>query len=130
DFLQRPGHQADVWYVGVFTTNTALGAFTLVTRELTADPLPLNGGFATRVSVPPGKWQFFQVDVPTNILGWDVRLTNVTSGSPQLVVRRELLPVSLIGIGFSSPILLTNWPTGNQWVSGADWTARNFSTDG
>jgi hypothetical protein len=111
---------------GVFTTNTALGAFTLVTRELTADPLSLNGGFATRVSVPAGKWQFFQVDIPTDILGWDVRLTNVTSGLPQIVVRREALPVSLTGIGFSGTVTITNWPTGNQWVAGADWMARNF----
>jgi hypothetical protein len=130
DFLQRPGHQADIWYVGVFNTNTALGDFTLVTRELSADPLPFDGGATARVAVPPGKWQFFRVDAPADILGWDLRLANVTAGSPQIVVRRELLPVSLVNIGFSIPITLTNWPTGNQWAAGADWTARNFSADG
>jgi hypothetical protein len=130
DFLQRPGHQADVWYVGVFNTNTALGNFTLVTRELTADPLPFDTGAAARVAVPPGKWQFFRVDVPTNILGWDVRALNVTTGSPQVVIRRELLPVSLVNIGFSPPIILSNWPSGNQWAAAADWTTRNFSPDG
>ncbi len=130
DFLQRPGHQADVWYVGVFTTNAPLGAFTLVTRELTADPITFGGGVAARAAVPPGKWQFFRVDVPANILGWDVRVTNVTSGLPQVVVRRGLLPESLVNIGFSPPIALTNWPAGNQWAAGADWTARNLSPDG
>ena len=117
-------------YVGVFTTTNALGAFTLVTRELTADPLPFDGGFAARVAVPAGKWQFFRVDVPTNTLGWDVRLTNVTSGLPQLVIRREALPISLVNLVFSLPITLTNWVSGNQWAAGADWTARNFSPDG
>lgn len=130
DFLQRPGHQADVWYVGVFTTTNSLGAFTLVTQPLTPDPLVFDNGQAARVSVPPGKWQYFRVDVPADVLGWDLRLTNVVSGQPQLVVRRELLPASLINIGFSPPILLTNWPAGNQWAAGADWTARNFSPDG
>lgn len=130
DFLQRPGHQADVWYVGVFNTNTALGNFTLVTRELTADPLPFDLGAAGRVAVPPGKWQFFRVDVPTNILGWDVRVLNVLTGSPQVVIRRELLPVSLVNIGFSPPITLATWPSGNQWAAAADWTTRNFSPDG
>ena len=129
DFLQRPGHQADVWYVGVFNTNAPLGAFTLVTRELTAEPIAFNGGTATR-TVPAGKWQFFRVDAPSDILGWDLRLHSVTSGLPQLVVRREFLPISLVNIGFSAPITITNWPSGHQWVAGADWTARNFSSDG
>jgi len=130
DFLQRPGHQADVWYVGVFTTTNSLGAFTLISRPLIPEPLTFDNGSAARVSVPVGKWQFFRVDAPSNILGWDVRLTNVTSGLPQIVVRRELLPVSLANIGFSPPISLTNWPAGNQWAAAADWTARNLSPDG
>jgi len=130
DFLQRPGHPADVWYVGVYNPTSALGNFTLVTRELTADPLAADGGLASRAGVPAGKWQFFRVDVPTNALGWDVRLTNVTSGLPQLLVRRELLPVSLSGIGFSGTITATNWPSGNQWAAGTDWTGRNLSPDG
>jgi len=130
EFLQRPDHQADVWYVGVFTTTNSLGAFTLVSRPLLPDTLGLNNGTVTRTNVPPGKWQFFRVDVPSDILGWDLRLTNVTSGQPQIIVRRELLPVSLINIGFSTPVTSTNWPTGNQWAAGADWTARNFSPNG
>ena len=131
DFLQRPGHQADIWYVGIYNPTVALGPFNLVTRELTAVPLALDGGSAIRAAVPAGKWQFFRVDVPGDTLGWDVRLNNVTAGGPQLVVRRELLPISLLDIGFSSTaITLTNWSTGNQWSAGADWTARTFSTDG
>jgi len=27
--------------------------------------------------------QYFSIDVPTNAFGWDLRLTNVTSGNPQ-----------------------------------------------
>lgn len=130
DFLQRPGHQADVWYVGVFNTTNSLGAFRLVTQPLVPQPVNFDASVITRTGVPDGKWQFFRVDVPTNTLGWDLRLTNVTSGQPQIVVRRELLPVSLVNIGFSAPITVTNWASGNQWAAGADWTARNFSSNG
>jgi len=132
DYLQRPGQQADVWYVGVYNPTNPLGNFTLVTRVLTADPLPLDGGSAMRAGVPAGKWQFFRVDIPNtnNLLGWDIRLANVTAGLPQLVVRREALPISLTGIGFSGQVTATNWPTGNQWAAGSDWTARNFSPNG
>ena len=131
DFLQRPGHQADVWYVGVFNPTVALGAFTLVARELTAEPLAFDGGGVARVAVPAGKWQYFRVDVPPTTLGWDVRLTDVTAGQPQLVVRRELLPISLANIGLTLPnITVTTWLTGNQWAAGADWTGRSQSADG
>ena len=27
--LQQPGHQADIWYIGVYTPNQALGSFVL-----------------------------------------------------------------------------------------------------
>ncbi len=131
DFLQRPGHQADIWYVGVYNPTLALGSFTLVARELTADPLGFDGGSAVRAAVPAGKWQFFRADIPPNSLGWDVRLNNVTSGRPQVVVRRELLPTSLVRVGFpGTAITQTNWPTGNQWPAGADWTSRHLSANG
>jgi hypothetical protein len=128
NFLQAPDNPADVWYVGVYNPTNALGDFTLITRELTASPVAFNGGLMMRTDVPAGKWQFFRVDVPTNALGWDVRLTDVTSGSPQLVIRRERLPVSLANLTMT--LSATNWPGGSQWAAGADWTARPHSPDG
>src|SRR5262249_38302213 len=53
----------------------------------------------------------------------------VSNGLPQLVVRREALPISLSSIGFGT-IAVTNWATGNQWPASTDWTARNLSTNG
>jgi large repetitive protein len=133
-FLQRPDHQADVWYVGVYNPTAPLGNFTLVTRALTAPAVSFNGGTTSCTDVTAGKWQFFRVDVPSGTLGWDVRLVNVASGSPQLAVRRGSLPVlvngSLGGINFSGAVTTTNWPAGNQWVAGNDWTDRNLGSDG
>lgn len=129
-FLQRPDHQADVWYVGVYNPNVPLGNFVLHSGPLSSETVSFNNGTTSRADVPAGKWQFFRVDVPTNVLGWDLRLTNVTSGRPRLVVRREALPISLSSINMSAPVTATNWATGNQWVADADWTARNLSADG
>jgi len=134
DFLQRPGQQADVWYVGVYNPTNALRNFTLITRALTPEVMTFDTGSSSRSGVAAGKWQYFRVDVPTNAIGWDLRLTNVSSGSPQIYVRRELLPTldgaALAGKLFSFPVLLTNWPSGNQWAAGKDWTERDFSPDG
>lgn len=33
-FLQRPGHQADIWYIGAYNPSNALGNFVLNLREL------------------------------------------------------------------------------------------------
>ena len=97
--LQQPGHQADIWYIGVYTPDQALGNFVLNGSLLTGQPMPFDGAGST-VSVanqPPGQWGFFQISVPadTNLLGWDVRLVGVTNGNPQMVVCRDTLPTGL-----------------------------------
>ena len=128
NFLQVPDNPADVWYVGVYNPTNALGEFTLSSKELTASPLTFDGGAQSRMDVPVGKWQFFRVDVPNNLVGWDIRLSDVTLGSPQLVLRRERLPISLATFGVI--LTATNWPTGSQWAAGADWTGRAQGADG
>jgi large repetitive protein len=136
DFLQRPAHQADVWYIGVYNPTNALGPFRLVTRELQAAPIQDNVG-VTRTNALNGRWEFFSMRVApediqgTNgngpLLGWDVRLINVTTGSPQVVIRREALPSSLSST-FSPGG--TTWPNGAQWMAGQDWTKRSYASDG
>ncbi len=135
-FLQRPGHQADIWYVGIYHPLTALGAFTLHSGELVPAPLSFNTGTQSFTNVPSGEWQFIRVDVPTNALGWDVRLLNVTSGAPKLVVRRGRLPDSLATVIEGSPRYAwypwsnPSWPSGYQWAADADWSALYYSSDG
>jgi hypothetical protein len=126
-FLQRPGHQADIWYVGIYQPNTSLGAFTLTTSALAPTPVNFDGSTTTIAHQAPGRWQFFRVDVPEDALGWDVRLINVSSGQPNLVIRRDLLPEGFNG-GFAPNS--TDWPTGMQWAAGYDWTGLEFNADG
>lgn len=130
-FLQRPGHQADIWYVGVYQPSQPLGTFTLQTLPLAAPPVAFDAGSVSINSLPAGKWAFYSVTVPSGPLGWDVRVTGVSgSGFPRLVIRRDQLPDSLSsssggwpGIG---PVVnyATGWPSGNQWAAREDWTNR------
>jgi uncharacterized repeat protein (TIGR02543 family) len=125
EVLQQPGHQADIWYIGVYQPTNVLGAFTLITRELQAQPLA-NETPIVRTDRPAGLWEFFRLDVPTNVngstvLGWDLRVTNVTRGYPVVVVRRDSLPSS---VGTTINAAGSTWPAGASWAANSDWTLR------
>ena len=130
--LQRPGHQADIWYIGVYNPSSALDAFTLIRGLLTPQLIPFQTN-VTRSAVPAGHWNFFRIDVPAETLGWDVRLVDVTQGSPQMVVRRDLLPDGLVSgpypypwwAWWDPPWNYSYWPSGSQW-RGARPSNRNF----
>src|SRR5207244_4293632 len=74
--LQRPGHQADIWYIGVYRPDAALGAFVLTRRLLTADTTSFDASSPPAINVvttqAPGLWRYFRVDVPAAALGWDL----------------------------------------------------------
>ncbi|HUS36947.1 MAG TPA: hypothetical protein VM680_16500 [Verrucomicrobiae bacterium] len=132
--LQEPGHQADVWYIGVYNPNNALGSFTLRTRELDPGPIfpPWQTAYHDRTNVPAGTWEYFRLDLPASPLpglGWDLRLQNV-AGSPVMVVRRDAFPVSLSGGAMSLPINLTNWTANGLWAAAFDFTGRSFGVVG
>ena len=130
-FLQRPGHQADIWYVGIYTPTQALGAFTLTSAPMVPTPQTFDGGLQTFTNQEPGRWKFVRIDVPAGVLGWDLRLTNVTGPMPQMVVRRDQLPNATTTTNTNDwypqgPSGNIVWPSGYQWAAGsgtaADWT--------
>ena len=65
--------------------------------------------------------------VPPGALGWDVRLTNITAGTPQLTIRRDLAPDEAGAPGLS---LYEPWPSGSQLVPHTDQTSRYYDADG
>lgn len=144
--LQQPGHQADVWYIGVYNPTNVLGNFTLTTREIETVPGEVGTGSYVREGRPPGVWDFFRLELPAGVsigggigggggggstsylLGWDLRLLDVV-GNPMLVVRRDALPDST-QTTFGLPLNATNWPSRAQWAAGGDWTGRPLPPTG
>lgn len=141
DFLQQPNHQADTWYIGIYNPTNALGAFTLVARELTATQVTSPNEIFTRTNLPSGKWDYYKINLDpatfgggpgaNEIFGWDFRLTNVT-GLPRLFIRREGFPTftAPTAPGLGNPGAVTNWPGGQQWNINLDWTRRQYANNG
>ena len=130
--LQDPNHEADVWYIGVYSQNLPLGAFHLVTRAPQLSTLNFNGGTTAVGSPlcdaptdqPVTAVRYFKVTVPAGSLGWDVRLTGVTSpidGNVQMIIRRDALPKNFLGEN----------PANNKdtWESGAHFKVEGDYTD-
>jgi hypothetical protein len=91
--------------------------------------LAFDGGSFTATNQPAGQWQFFQVTVPADALGWDVRFTGATTGSPQYVVCRGGLPGSVATTSPWSEIDMTTWiyypNTATNWPSTNQLTLLN-----
>lgn len=126
-FLQRPGHQADIWYVGIYQPDINLGPFTLKLAPLAPVLAEVDGAPSAPVSPLPGRWQFFRVDFPGSALGMDLRLVGITAGMPRMVVRRDLLPESFTSALFAG---VPNWPTGTAWGAGYDAARYGYDSLG
>jgi len=84
-----------------------------------------NGSSTVVTGLEPGRWKFQRIDVPAGVLGWDLRLKNIASGTPNLIVRRDVLPDTTAG-NWNSPESNPTWPSGNSWAGGLDWTGRTY----
>ena len=106
----------------------------LVVTALTPVPVSFNGGTSALTNQPAGSWRYFVVNVPTGVLGWDVRVRNVTGPVLAMVVRRDQLPDGIgttpyWGCGYSScPQVTTTWPSGNEWSGTIDWTTYYYNS--
>ncbi len=129
-FIQRPGHQADIWYIGIYSPALPLGSFVLNLRELTGPQIAFDGTVTNVTAQPTSKFYYWRVDVPPGVLGWDVRVTNVTSGDPRLVVTRDALPGGLGTGPWLYPMWSVTWPSGFQWSPYTDWTELLYSPSG
>jgi hypothetical protein len=139
DVLQQPRHQADIWYIGVYSPTQALGNFVLTGQQFNPQPIGFdNSSNIVSVTNQPGGWRnFFKVIVPpdTNLLGWDLRLTNVTAGYPQMVVCQDELALGLSTFGLDWPLEElpwggTTWSDGDQWAGEMDWTGEPDNPNG
>ena len=93
--LQRPGHQADIWYVGIYSDDDVLGNFSLVRSEISGTPTGFTHSTTAVTDQAVGIWKYFKFEVPEgeDLLGWDLRITDVTGGTIQTAsVLRETPP--------------------------------------
>ena len=110
-------------------------------------PVTFNSGTSAVVNQPVGSWKYFKFTVPVGALGWDLRLTNVTAGNPQMVVTRDVLPTGFTKTevsktltagqytcGITSPNTsyqyiesCNNWPSGASWAAAGDLTGRAYT---
>jgi hypothetical protein len=132
-FLQQPNHPADVWYIGVYSPNIALGKFVLSGSQLTGPPVSFDGAGSTNVvsGQLAGKFQYFTVTVPTNAFGWDLRINGATNANPYLYVCRDLLPTETSPPNpnyyywYEEP----TWPSTYQIQAGYDWTGDYYDNN-
>ncbi|HWY29523.1 MAG TPA: hypothetical protein VNX46_02135, partial [Candidatus Acidoferrum sp.] len=133
-FLQQPNHPADVWYIGIYTPNVALGSFTLTGSQLTGPAVSFDGAGSTNTvtAQPAGKFQYFTITVPTNAFGWDLRINGATNANPYLYVCRDQLPTvtSPLNVNFYYWYYSTAWLSGYQVQVGYDWTGDYYDYNG
>ena len=67
-------------------TNYENASYTLRVERIMPGGVPFDGGTTNVFDVDPVHGAYFYVDVPAEALGWDVRISNVTSGSPRMVI--------------------------------------------
>jgi hypothetical protein len=133
-YLQRPEHEPDTWYIGIYNPTNILGPFVLTTDDLAPKALADNSP-TPQLGHLQGRWEYFYVELRAEdvsganaIVGWDIRLKNVAGGMPKIVVRKDKLPVSVTSTFQGNTA--TSWPQGGQWAATQDWTKRSLNADG
>ncbi|MBL8785709.1 MAG: hypothetical protein JNJ59_12445 [Deltaproteobacteria bacterium] len=133
----------------IITVQAPAGTYTItVTAQTASGPTPeigasygleitargesiiaLNGGTAAVVDQDSQTWRYFKVTVPEGPLGWDLRLENVVSGRPRMVIRRDDLPIQFYTDPCCYPALplRTEWQTGWTWAPAGELTQRNYA---
>lgn len=130
--LQRVDHEADIWYVGVYQPNEALGNYTLTLSDPFAQPAEFDEYERTVANQIEGEWRYFRVNVPEDptLLGWYVDLSEVTgTTTAKITVRRDRLPPPPTG----SPTVSASsaqWLSGAGWAQTADFTGVMKNLDG
>ncbi|HSC75097.1 MAG TPA: hypothetical protein VLB90_02535 [Pseudomonadales bacterium] len=127
DLITVPAPTGDYWVLiaNQEQTDPGLdGGYDLEVEGKAMPDLSFNGGSIDVPAADPqiaNSWRYYKVVVPANAVGWDVRLNNVTSGKPQMVIRRDLSPTSFT-LPASMQLAQTTWPSGSQVVVSGDYT--------
>lgn len=94
-----------------------------VRAEAPISVLSFDAGRVAVTNQPADLWKTYLVEVPPRAAGWEVRLTDVLSGDPRLVICREAVPLDVKSR--DELYQMTNWPGGWQLAPALDWTGRS-----
>ena len=126
-----------VYSVGIKANGDQAAGYTLRVRLAPPTEVAFDGGSVAVSEQIAGAWRYFRIEVPPGGIGWDLRLTDVSGGRPQLVVRRDQLPNEFFTSSgnvwpewYWGPTANTYWPYGYQWAPMIDCTGRQLSADG
>ncbi|MCA9516172.1 MAG: thrombospondin type 3 repeat-containing protein [Myxococcales bacterium] len=108
--------------------DTPDATYDLVVTALDDAVLDFNGGAATVVDQPTQAWRYFRVTVPSDALGWDLRLTDVTGGTPRMVIRQGEPPMDFADNPSCCPAIgdRGEWNEGEQWAPTSDLTGLAY----
>lgn len=135
-YLLQPNHEADVWYIGVYT-DKALGNFELTTSAPVRSELAFNnksesvgysGATCTASQAQDlNTVRYFKVTVPAGALGWDVRLSNITGNATssqqiRMAISRDAFPGDMKPE--ESIAGKATWDSGQTWGVINDYSAR------
>jgi hypothetical protein len=130
--LQRVDHEADIWYVGVYQPEAALGNYQLTLTDIVAQAGSFNDYEVAVNGQIEGEWRYFRINVPNDpaLLGWYVDLHQLAGNSTaKITVRRDRLPPAPAG----SPVVTAtsaSWPSGAHWEQPADFSGIMQDFDG
>ena len=117
-------------YTITIYAGSAAATFDLEIVGTGAGSLTFANGIQTVAAQAADTWKYFLVTVPADasLKGWDLRL-KPSSGNPYMVVRRDLLPNTLVTSsgGCGQLYQCSSWLSGAQWGTSTrnDWTARS-----
>ncbi|MCC5834746.1 MAG: immunoglobulin domain-containing protein [Opitutales bacterium] len=126
-FLQRPGHQNETWYIGIYMPDAALGEFELNSGEISVATLDADNVVdQSFTDLRPSEWVFYRFEIEETVnghevLGWELDVYNEANNMPRMVLQKASLPAET----FAS---LANFGRGTSWGDGQRATARTDFT--
>jgi len=130
--LQRVDHEADIWYVGVYQPETALGNYKLKLTDIVSASGSFDGYDTAVTGQIEGEWRYFRIIVPSDptLLGWYVDLYGVEGDTTaKITIRRDRLPPAPTGSPSVSAASAA-WPSGAAWSQTNDFSGIMQDFDG